>query len=185
MNTQELLDEITRVYVTRRKEIDAANDKAENNKKALLKVFARDNARFKAGEVIMENHPAYGPVPFTIIRVETVSAFLDGKTPVIAYRGRELNPDFTEALTIYSFPRNETINVRPDSTEPTLLRTPLYTSFVVINAEGKEFPTKSYRETIEIARRELTGTKTEYVIRYGITPSGARKEIQKIYNVKK
>lgn len=185
MNTQELLDEITRVHVTLRKEIDAANEKAENNEKALLKVFTRDNARFKAGEVIMENHPAYGPVPFTIIRVETVSAFLEGTTPVITYRGRELNPDFAEANNIYGSPRFETIHDRGNASDITRLEKPLYTSFVVVNAEGKEFPTKSYRETIEIARRELTGTKTEYVIRYGITPSGERKEIQKIYNIKK
>lgn len=185
MNTQELLDEITRVYVTLRKEIDAANEKAETNKKALLKVFTRDNARFKAGEVIMENHPAYGPVSFTIIRVETVSAFLEGTTPVFTYRGRELNPDFTEAYNIYGSPRFETLHDRGNASDITRLENPLYTSFVVINSEGKEFPTTSYRETLDIARRELTGTKTEYVIRYGITPSGERKEIQKIYNVKK
>lgn len=185
MNTQELLDEITRVHVTLRKETDAAKKKAETNEKALLKVFTRDNARFKAGEVIMENHPTYGPVPFTLIRVETVSAFLDGKLPVIAYRGRELNPDFAEAYDIFGSPRFETIHDRGNASDITRLEKPLYTSFVVINAERKEFPTTSYRQTIEIARRELTGTKTKYVVRYGITPSGERKEIQKIYNIKK
>lgn len=185
MNTQELLDEITRVHVTLRKETDAANHKAETNEKALLKVYARDNARFKAGEVIMKNHPTYGPVPFTLIRVETISAFLNGKTPVIAYRGRELNPDFAEAYNVSGSPRFETIHDQGNDSDITRLENPLYTSFVVVNAEGKEFPTTSYRQTIEIARRELTGTKTKYVIRYGITPSGEREEIQKIYNIKK
>lgn len=87
------------------------------------------------------------------------------------YFGPDHSPSCDEVCTNYS--------------NTLCLEKPLYTSFVIINAEGNEFPTKSYRQTIDIARRELTGTKTEYVIRYSITPSGERKEIQKIYNIKK
>ena len=185
ITTQQLLIQTMRIQDTLNREVQMANDKAETERKKLLDAFAKDNAHFKAGEIIMENHPAYGPVPFTIIRVETVSAFLDGKTPVNAYRGRELNPDFAEAYNVSGSPRFETIHDRGNASDITRLEKPLYTSFVVVNAEGKEFPTTSYRQTIDIARRELAGTKTKYVIRYGITPSGERKEIQKIYNIRK
>lgn len=185
ITTQQLLNQTRKIQDTMNREIQMAKDRAESERKNLLDAYAKDNARFKAGEVIMENHPAYGPVPFTLIRVETVSAFLEGSTPVITYRGRELNPDFAEAYNVSGSPRFETIHDRGNISDITRLKKPLYTSFTVVNAEGKEFPTTSYRQTIEIARRELTGTKTEYVIRYGITPSGEMKEIQKIYNVKK
>lgn len=185
ITTQQLLNQTQRIQETMSREIQMAKDKAETERKKLLDAYAKDNARFKTGEVIMENHPTYGPVSFTIIRVETVSSFLEGTTPVITYRGRELYPDFDEANNIYGSPRFETLHDRGNASDITRLEKPLYTSFTVVNAEGKEFPTTSYRQTIEIARRELTGTKTKYVIRYGITPSGERKEIQKIYNVKK
>lgn len=185
ITTQQLLNQTQRIQDTMNREIQMAKDKAEAERKNLLDAYAKDNARFMAGEVIMENHPAYGPVPFTIIRVETISAFLEGTTPVIAYRGRELNPDFAEAYNISGSPRFETLHDRGNASDITRLENPLYGSFTVVNAEGKEFPTTSYRQTIDIARRELTGTKTKYVIRYGITQSGERKEIQKIYNIKK
>lgn len=185
ITTQQLLNQTRKIQDTMNREIQMAKDRAETERKNLLDAYAKDNARFKAGEVIMENHPAYGPVPFTIIRVGTVSAFLEGTTPVIAYHGREIYPDFAEAYNISGSPRFETIYDRGNASDITRLEKPLYTSFTVVNAEGKEFPTTSYRQTLEIARRELTGTKTKYVIRYGITPSGERKEIQKIYNVKK
>jgi len=185
ITTQQLLNQTQRIQDTMNREIQMAKDKAETERKKLLDAYADDNARFKAGDVIMENHPAYGPVPFTLIRVETVSAFLEGTTPVIAYRGRELYPDFAEAYSVYGDPRFETLHDRGNASDITRLENALYTSFTVVNAEGKEFHTESYRETFDIARRELTGTKTKYVVRYGITPSGERKEIQKIYNIKK
>lgn len=181
--TQQLLNQTQRIQDTMNREIKMAKDKAETERKNLLDAYAKDNARFKAGEVIMENHPTYGPVSFTIIRMETVSAFLEGTTPVITYRGRELYPDFAESYDIYGSPRFETLYDRGNASDITRLEKPLYASYTVVNAEGKEFPTNSYRETFDIARRELTGTKTKYVIRYGITPSGERKEIQKIYNI--
>ncbi len=185
ITTQQLLNQTQKIQDTMNREIQMAKDKAETERKNLLGDYAKDNARFKAGEVIMESHPAYGPVPFTIIRVETVSAFLEGTTPVIAYRGRKLYPDFAEAYNISGSPRFETIHDLGNTSDITRLKKPLYTSFTVVNAEEEEFPTKSYRLTLDIARRELTRTKTKYVVRYGITPSGERKEIQKIYNIKK
>lgn len=185
ITTQQLLNQTRKIQDTMSREIQMAKDRAESERKNLLDAYAKDNARFKAGEVIMENHPAYGPVPFTIIRVGTVSAFLEGTTPVITYHGRELYPDFAEAYNISGSPRFETLRDWENTSDITRLEKPLYTSFAVVNAEGKEFPTKTCRHTLTIARRELAVTKTEYVIRYGITPSGERKEIQKIYNIKK
>ena len=185
MNTQELINEIKQVHNTLLKEVDAANHKAETKKEELLKAFTKDNARFKVGDVIMENHPAYGPVSFTLIRVDAISAFMEELTPVIRYHGRELYPDFAETYDIYGSPRFQTLYDRGNASDITRLEKPLYASYTVVSAEGKEFPTNSYRETFDIARRELTGTKTKYVVRYGITPSGERKEIQKIYNIKK
>jgi hypothetical protein len=184
MTRQELLNSIIRVEEKLKREIMEAEERAKSAKEDLKKSYAASNAKFKKGDIVLQIHPAYGPVPFTIIRVESISTTIDGTTVVLVYRGREMHPDLTESYGVSGAPRYESIYDYGDK-DIRLLTMPMYESYVVVNADGKEFPTKSYIRTLDIARSELASTGTEFVIRYGITASGERQEIQKIPNVSK
>ena len=184
MTKQELFSEIRRAESRRDRAIAELQDKCKKDVSAIKERFAKESARFKVGDIIMESHPLYGPVHFTIIRVESFETGIDNGNAFVIYRGRELNPDFAESYGVSGYPRYETI-YDDGSHEVKVLTKPLYVSFLVVTASGREIPDKTYVRNLDSSRSILTGTDEEYVIRYGITESGEREEIQKIPNVSK
>ena len=182
MNKQELFSEIRRAEGWRDRAIEAANENCKKEVSAFKEQFAKDNARFKVGDIIIKRHPEYGPVPFTIIRVESFGTSICDSTVCVYYNGRELHPDFKESYGVSGNPRYKRIE---DDGDVELLTKPMYVSFVVVTASGREYPSKTYFGTLETSRSILTSTDEEFVIRYGITETGEREEIQKIPNVNK
>lgn len=182
MTRQELLNKLTRLEEDKKLQISKIEDKFVEDRLAMLDAYAKANAKFKVGDVIIEYHPLYGPVKFTIIRVESIKAVIEMTSVQIQYKGRELHPDFTESYGVSGCPRYETVS---DAHEIKLLTKPMYESYLVVTASGKEIPEKTYMGTLSTAKSILTSSDEEYVIRYGITESGEREEIQKIPNVNK
>lgn len=184
MTKVEFFKKLGNIEESRRRRIEEVEQDILTSIDYLKDIYARENARFKAGDIIIDHHPAYGPVPFTIIRVESLKTTIDGRRVYVVYKGRELHPDFTEAYSTSWNPRYETI-FDDGSHLVEKIDKPLYTAFVDVTAEGKELPARDYRDSIEVARNELTSTDTEYVIRYGIKEDGTREEIQELTNIRK
>lgn len=184
MTRQELLNSTIRVDEMCKREIMEAEERAKSAKEDLKKAYAASNSKFKVGDIVAHIHPSYGPVPFTIIRIESISTLIEGTTVTLVYRGREMRPDLTESYGVSGAPRYESI-YDYEGNELRLLTMPMYASYVVVTAEGKEIPCNTYLGSLDAARSALTSTSTEFVIRYGITASGERDEIQKIPNINK
>lgn len=183
MTKQELFSEIRRAESRRDRAIEELQDKCKKEVSDLREKWAKDNARFKVGDIIMDTHPNYGPVHFTIIKIESFYTDIYDGNVYVVYKGRELDPDLAPTYGVSGYPRYETIY--DDGRKVELLTKPLYVSFLVVTASGREIPDKTYTRNLASAKSVLTGTDEEYVIRYGITESGERKEIQKIYNINK
>ena len=182
MTNQDLFNGLSRLDAERKRRISEAESKYASDRKALLDAYAKANARFRKGDVIMQLHPNYGPVGFTIIRVGSVETVREGSAVFLMYRGREIYPDFTEGCTVGGEPRYEAICDR--RSDAALLSKPLYVSFIVVTSSGREIPANTYLESINEARSVLTSTD-EDVVRYGVTESGERVEIQQLSNVNK
>ena len=182
MTNKEFLNRLIRLEQDKKRQISKIEEKFDADKEKLFESYAKANARFKSGDVIMQRHPEYGPVGFTIIRVESMRTINEGTSVYLSYYGRELNSDFTESYSTTWMPRYETIWDRAEDT--VLLPKPLHTSFVIVTSTGREIPAKTCREAIEAARTVLT-TTYEDIVRYGVTDSGEREEIQAISNARK
>lgn len=183
MTNQEFLNRLIRLEEEKKRQIRRIEDQFVSDREKLFAAYAEANARFRKSDVIIENHPQYGPVGFTIIRVESYETVNEGTTTYIKYRGRALHSDFTGHNTIYGEPMYETIYDRGDK-KVKLLKEPLHVSFVVVTSGGREIPAKTARESIEAARTVLT-TTDDSIVRYGVTASGKREQIQRIANVNK
>lgn len=144
----------------------------KKKKEDLLDAWAREHARFKAGDIINSmDGDNFNCERGTYLRIETVTTDLSDtiKSPFIRYTGKLLLPDLTENPTRCKY------NIRDYSNNRiTRLTQPEFTSYVVTDeSDDHEFTAKSYLDALDKVRHVCHDLE-QNAETYGVTPKGKR-----------
>lgn len=172
MTQQELKTTLRQLDKEKENIIKRTETDFKKKKEDLLDAWAREHARFKAGDIINSMDGDNSNCERgTYLRIETVTTDLSDtiKSPFVRYTGKLLLPDLTENPTRCKY------NIRDyGDNEIKLLTRPEFDSFVVTNEPGnREFPAGTYREALDKVKYVCTQLE-QNAETYGITPEGER-----------